>query len=134
VADWFVDRLRKLQEETGIDSYKFDAGELSWSPSDPIFANYNLRPQGIVTDYVTAVAQFGDLVEVRSAYKSQKLPIFLRMIDKDSEWTWNNGLPTLVTTLLQLNMVGYPLGKNFFLNVVIFLLTWTVFLSQYYRI
>lgn len=26
-----------------------------------------------------------------------------------SEWTWNNGLPTLVTTLLQLNLVGYPL-------------------------
>lgn len=26
-----------------------------------------------------------------------------------SEWHWNNGLPTLVTTLLQLNMVGYPM-------------------------
>lgn len=55
------------------------------------------------------VAAFGDLVEVRSGQNTQDLPIFMRMIDKDSEWTYNNGLPTLVTTLLQLNMVGYPL-------------------------
>lgn len=40
---------------------------------------------------------------------TQDLPVFVRMIDKDSLWTWSNGLPTLVTTLLQLNMVGYPL-------------------------
>lgn len=48
-------------------------------------------------------------MEVRSGQNTQDLPIFMRMIDKDSEWTYNNGLPTLVTTLLQLNMVGYPL-------------------------
>ena len=109
VADWFVAHLRQLQQTSGIDSYKFDAGELSWSPPDPVFQSYELKPHSIVTDYVKAVAQFGDLVEVRSAYRTQNLPIFLRIVDKDSEWNWNNGLPTLVTTLLQLNMVGYPL-------------------------
>lgn len=31
-AKWFEDRLKKLQEDTGIDSYKFDAGESSWAP------------------------------------------------------------------------------------------------------
>jgi myogenesis-regulating glycosidase len=46
---------------------------------------------------------------VRSGQNTQDLPIFLRMIDKDSEWDLNNGLATLITTLLQLNMVGYPL-------------------------
>lgn len=25
-----------------------------------------------------------------------------------SDWSWDNGLPTLVTTMLLLNMVGYP--------------------------
>lgn len=33
VREWFVGRLKKLQTDTGIDSYKFDAGETSWSPS-----------------------------------------------------------------------------------------------------
>jgi hypothetical protein len=31
------------------------------------------------------------------------------MTDKDTYWTFENGLPTLVTTLLQMNMNGYPL-------------------------
>ena len=31
------------------------------------------------------------------------------MIDKDTKWGYQNGLKTLITTLLQMNMVGYPL-------------------------
>jgi len=30
------------------------------------------------------------------------------MIDRDSRWDFHLGLPTLITSLLQLNMVGYP--------------------------
>lgn len=30
-ADWFVSRLEALQKEAGIDSFKFDAGETSWT-------------------------------------------------------------------------------------------------------
>lgn len=30
------------------------------------------------------------------------------MIDKDSRWALDNGLSTVVTTLLQMNMNGYP--------------------------
>lgn len=41
--------------------------------------------------------------------RTQELPIFVRMIDKDSEWNFENGLPTLITTLLQMNMNGYPI-------------------------
>ena len=32
VAQWFTDHLKQLQTSAGIDSYKFDAGETSWSP------------------------------------------------------------------------------------------------------
>jgi myogenesis-regulating glycosidase len=82
---------------------------VSWSPTDPIFNTKALEyPHRIVKDYVRTCAKLGDLVEVRSAQGTQDLPIFLRMIDKDTEWTVNNGLPSLITTMLQMNMVGYP--------------------------
>lgn len=58
--------------------------------------------------YIRTVGKFGPVVEVRSGQGTQNEPIFVRMIDKDSEWGFNNGIPTLITTLLQLNMVGYP--------------------------
>lgn len=31
------------------------------------------------------------------------------MVDKDTYWGFNNGLATLVTTLLQMNLQGYTL-------------------------
>ncbi|XP_058824118.1 myogenesis-regulating glycosidase-like [Topomyia yanbarensis] len=110
VAEWFTQRLQAILDESGIDSFKFDAGETSWTPPDPVLNGpRSQHPNIIVDSYVRTVAQFGDLVEVRSAQRTQDAPIFVRMIDKDSEWYWNNGLPTLVTTLLQMNMAGYPL-------------------------
>lgn len=109
-AQWFTKRLQAVLDESGIDSFKFDAVETSWTPPDPLLNGpRSHQPNTIVQDYVRTVAKFGNLVEVRSAHRSQDLPIFVRMIDKDSEWNWNNGLPTLITTLLQMNMVGYPL-------------------------
>src|SRR5699024_877323 len=29
-VSWFINRLKALQNVTGLDSFKFDAGELSW--------------------------------------------------------------------------------------------------------
>ncbi|KAJ6650074.1 Myogenesis-regulating glycosidase [Pseudolycoriella hygida] len=123
-AQWFTNKLTTLASTAGIDSFKFDAGESSWAPDDPVLnATKKNHPLAITTDYINTVSKFGPMEEVRSAFQNQQMPIFIRMIDKDSVWTWNNGLPTLVTTLLQMNMVGYPLvlpdmiGGNGYNNV-----------------
>ncbi|XP_017855631.1 PREDICTED: uncharacterized family 31 glucosidase KIAA1161 [Drosophila arizonae] len=109
VQEWFTTRLKRLQTEDGIDSFKFDAGETSWIPTDPVLqGDANEAPLQITADYVRTVAAFGDMVEVRSGQGTQDLPIFVRIVDKDSEWGWNNGLVTLITSLLQMNMNGYP--------------------------
>lgn len=34
--------------------------------------------------------------------------MFVRMLDKDSKWSFENGLETLITTLLVMNIQGYP--------------------------
>lgn len=67
----------------------------------------NLNPSSLTIDYLRTVGKFGPIVEVRSGHGTQDLPIFIRIIDKDSVWTWSNGIPTLITTLLQANIVGY---------------------------
>lgn len=106
---WWVERLNRLKT-LGIDSFKFDAGEVSWLPQ---VANLNsnlfeLQPGIFTNKYVNELAKhFDDSIEVRVGWRSQDLPVFVRMIDKDTKWTWNNGLPTLITTLLQMNLNGY---------------------------
>lgn len=85
MAKWFSDKLKALQISAGIDSFKFDAGEASWSPSDPVFnATAKQHPLAITTDYINTVSKFGPMEEVRAAFGNQEMPIFLRMIDKDS--------------------------------------------------
>nr|CAD7200931.1 unnamed protein product [Timema douglasi] len=66
-----------------------------------------MNPIGYTSKYMRAVSKFGPFVEVHCAQRTQDLPVFVRMIDKDSKWGFNNGLRTLVTTLLQMNTVGY---------------------------
>lgn len=114
VREWFAERLRLLQKKHGIDSFKFDAGESSWPPQNPVLeGDIDLQPNSLTSDYVRLCAKFGDLIEVRTGYKTQDLPVFVRMIDKDSTWGKNNGLYTLITTLLQMNMNGYTMYVGF---------------------
>ncbi|XP_059484971.1 myogenesis-regulating glycosidase-like [Neocloeon triangulifer] len=110
---WWANRLISLKNQIGLDGYKFDAGEaLGFLPQLPFLRNINTQ-----SDYSLAYSNFvngiindiGSAVEIRSTYSNQGAPIFLRMIDKDSRWGLNNGLRSVVTTLLQMNVVGYPM-------------------------
>ncbi|XP_063829755.1 myogenesis-regulating glycosidase-like [Ostrinia nubilalis] len=109
-SNWYTQRVQNLIDTYGIDSLKFDAGESSWSPQVPVQdGDIDLHPGHIVAAYVRAVSQFGPMIEVRSGMRTQDLPVFIRMVDKDTYWGFNNGLATLVTTLLQMNLNGYTL-------------------------
>jgi len=106
---WWTNRLSRLQRDLDINSFKFDAGEVSWLPQVPKLNDQSELQPGIFTEeYVRKLASnFPHNIEVRVGWRTQDLPIFVRMIDKDTRWTWNNGLPTLITTLLQMNLNGY---------------------------
>ncbi|XP_018572975.1 myogenesis-regulating glycosidase-like [Anoplophora glabripennis] len=109
-ARWYAARLNKLRYSPGIDSFKFDAGEVDYSPQPATYPNVDqeLIPNILTGSYIRHCSKFGRLIEARSAWRTQDLPVFTRMIDKDSSWTLDNGLYSLITTLLQMNMNGYP--------------------------
>ena len=122
-VDWWIGRLKKLQE-LGIDSFKFDAGEGSWLPQvSNLTGPEDLQPGIYTLNYTSNLAKhFDDNIEARVGWRTQHLPIFVRMLDKDTRWTWDNGLPTLITTLLQMNLNGYGfvlpdmIGGNGYVN------------------
>lgn len=47
------------------------------------------------------------MIELRVGRHSQHIPRFVRMLDKFSVWGYENGLKSMVTTLLQFGIVGY---------------------------
>lgn len=108
LVTWFKYRLDLILAQ-GIDSFKFDAGETSWGPDDPkLFkSDPDFSPTQMTVDFVRSLASYGPMIEIRTGQGTQDLPVFVRMLDLDSRWDWNNGLPTLIPTLLQMNLNGY---------------------------
>ena len=107
-----MDRLEHFRKETGVNSFKFDYGELVWYGSNG--SNFQLHDHkvreyanSITSRYVEAVAKLGPMIEVRSAFKTQPQPIFVRMMDKESDWTANDGIKTLIPTALTMSLAGY---------------------------
>nr|XP_018913028.1 PREDICTED: uncharacterized family 31 glucosidase KIAA1161-like [Bemisia tabaci] len=109
-ADWFEKRLKNVLSEGGIDSFKFDAGESSWSPQvTDLNGPEAEQPELITRKYVEFAAKFGRQIEVRTGRGTQHLPVFVRMVDRDSKWGDEPlGIHTVITTTLQMNLNGYP--------------------------
>lgn len=106
-VDWFVQRLQALQKETGLDGFKFDAGEACFLPVDAV-TYQKISPNEYTQIYVDAVAEHYRLTEVRSGWKNQRAPIFFRQWDKTTSWGLDNGLHSVLTGILALGLAGYP--------------------------
>ncbi len=109
--DWYKQSLGRLREQYGVSSFKFDAGESNWFPS-----GYRTQVDlASPNQYTQTWAQLGyDLdtevrcQEVRVGYRTQNLPLWVRMMDKDSRWGHVNGLRTLIPHALTFSLLGYP--------------------------
>ncbi|XP_054161416.1 myogenesis-regulating glycosidase-like isoform X2 [Oppia nitens] len=106
---WYVQRVKQIRETTGIDSFKFDAGELGWVGKDFKLSNECIQqtPVQLTGFYAETVSELGNMIETRVGYKTQHLPFFVRMLDKLSVWDYNGGLQTLIPTALMMSIGGY---------------------------
>lgn len=109
-VEWFVGRLKGLQAATGIDGFKFDAGEPCFLPRDPQTHVPLVTPADYTRLYVKNVAgQFaGGVSEVRTGHMTQDVALLTRMGDRFSTWDAGNGLRSLIPTLLTSGVLGYP--------------------------
>jgi len=104
---WWRAQLGRLQEEDGVDGFKFDAGEANYVPRDRLTARPML-PHQYADHYVAWVAENFAWTEVRSGWRAQRNGILFREWDKWSRWGIDNGLHSVLTGALALSMVGYP--------------------------
>lgn len=109
-CEWYYQNLETFRKSTGVDSFKFDAGEINYVTKIKDYETKKfLRNLGDYTkDYGECARRLGKLIEVRAAWRNQDLPIFVRMMDKDSNWTPAKGLKTMIPTALTFSLLGYP--------------------------
>ena len=104
---WIRDNLLGLMEKTGLDGFKFDAGEACFIPEDAVF-HQPISSNEYTNQYIQFISKFFQLTEVRSGWLNQSAPIFFRQWDKSSTWGADNGLQSLITGTLALGLTGYP--------------------------
>jgi len=104
---WWLSELRSLQAETGVDGFKFDAGEANFIPPDAIC--YAREPRRRYADrYTEFVADHFAYAEVRVGWRSQRRGLLFREWDKWSRWGIDNGLHSVLTQALTLGVCGFP--------------------------
>ena len=104
---WFADRLERLRRETGLDGFKFDAGEGCYLPADAVTAG-DLAPNDYAHRYADFVSRRFPGSDVRTAWRNQRGTVLLREWDKHSEWGLGNGLQSVLTQALTFGLIGYP--------------------------
>ena len=63
-VEWFIKRLEDMRETYGVDSFKFDAGEVSYLPYSYAPMTGWENPCSYTKFYVEAVSRLGDMIEV----------------------------------------------------------------------
>lgn len=107
-VDWFVGRLKRLQEKHGIDGFKFDAGEPCFLPRRFVTHTPLSHPSEYTRAWVNNVAARFDLAEVRSGHNTTGNASLVRMGDRFSDWGIENGLGSIIPALLTSGVLGYP--------------------------
>lgn len=108
-VEWYLNKTTFLQQTYNISSFKFDAGEVNWLPL--VYSAELDIPNEYTKQWAKLAYESDSRIrhqEVRVGCRSQDLPIFVRMLDKDSNWDYTNGLKTLIPTALTFGILGYP--------------------------
>ena len=107
-SSWYESRLEAFQEKTGFDYFTFDYGEAKYLPLDYKTDEMFKNPCEYTTNYANLAAEQGNPTVLRSVFQNQNLPLILQTIPKSPSWDYDNGLKTIIPTVLTLGIVGYP--------------------------
>ena len=107
---WFKKKLLDLKEEYTIDGFCFDFGQVNYLPAlantyDPL-SNPNSFSRSYIS-IATDLAYQDRLSLVRTGVGTQNIPLMMCMEEKSSCWGWDNGLKTVIPTVLTLGLMGY---------------------------
>ncbi|XP_035829387.1 myogenesis-regulating glycosidase [Aplysia californica] len=126
---WYQKKLISLQDKYNVSSFKFDAGEARYVPYAPNMFGHMTSTNEYATNYAELAYNIDPVnrrQEVRIGWRSQRLPIITRLMDRLSTWDEKAGLRSLIPSTLTLGVIGYPfvlpdmIGGNAYADLITF--------------
>lgn len=106
-VEWLRGQLKKLQQDYGIDGFKFDAADFDfYTSASSVYSNEETNTSGPAQ--AEAFGKFGaafDFNEFRSGWKNGNQPVAQRLQDKRYSW---DDLKLLVPDMLSAGLIGHP--------------------------
>jgi alpha-glucosidase (family GH31 glycosyl hydrolase) len=102
--NYFVNQLKKMQHDYGIDGFKFDAGDNSFY--DPNFID-SFNKEAISVDHTKAWAEIGlefPFNEYRAGWEMGGKPLVQRLGDKAYSW---KAVQSLIPDMITAGLLGY---------------------------
>jgi hypothetical protein len=104
--NWFTEKLTNFQKKFGINMIRLCCGELEY----PI-TEYNLggrNPGVFVQNYAKVAASISKSTDIAVGYKTQSLPLVIKIADRYPNWGKDDGLRSIIPTVLSVGLIGYP--------------------------
>lgn len=102
-SQWLMDKLHYLQNEYGVDGFKFDAGDPYFYNNKNLVSYKKVSPNDQCTEWAKIGLHF-TLNEYRAMWKMGGQPLVQRLADKNHTW---QDLQTLIPNTIVQQLLGY---------------------------
>lgn len=105
---WHLDNLNTLATIVNLDGFKFDAGEAMFYDIPNTTRHHQGAANYATRHYIENAAKRFAWSDSRSGWFTQAQPMLFRQWDKSTRWGFDNGLASVITQAITLNLLGYP--------------------------
>ena len=106
VRNWFMEKVVKFQTKFEIDAIRFCCGDLEFPITEYKLSGKN--PGILAQNYAKLAASVSKSTDIRVGYKTQSLPLVVKIADRDPIWTKDTGLRSIIPMVLSICVTGYP--------------------------
>jgi alpha-glucosidase (family GH31 glycosyl hydrolase) len=105
--DWYLQKLKGLQDRYGVSGFKLDAGDAEYMMQGSYTTYGDISPNQYTDLFARLGTQF-EINELRVSWLAQSYGLVQRLRDKGNNWSQEDGIKSLVPHGMTEGLIGYP--------------------------
>ncbi len=102
---FFVDKLKKVMQDYGVDGFKFDGGHMYFYQDAAVYGGLKAEDE---THAYPRIGKEFPYSEVRNTFGNGGLKMNFRIADRWHTWDDKHGVKSIVPCVIAMGLLGYP--------------------------